>query len=75
MKKYPNKTKIRLNARKLIRLRADREWTQAVAARNAGISRPCYINAESGGAIQAAMAGKIAKLYGHDVDELEAQSA
>lgn len=73
MKKYESHSKIRLDKKRLARLRAGREWTQAMAARNAGISREAYLSAESGNEIQAVTAGKIAKLFGADVEDIEAK--
>lgn len=75
MRKYESKTKVKLNARKLIHLRAKRQWTQKTAAMKAKVSLPTYGSAERGHEIQAAKAGKIAALYRMELEELEQKSA
>lgn len=75
MRKYESTTKIRLDARKLIRLRAKKEWTQAVAAKKARVSLPTYGNAERGAEVHAANAGKIARAFRVELEELEQKSA
>jgi transcriptional regulator with XRE-family HTH domain len=68
--KYDSTTKVRLNARKLVLLRASKEWTQKEAARKARVSLPTYRSAEGGLELQATSAGKIAKAYKLDLEEL-----
>jgi transcriptional regulator with XRE-family HTH domain len=78
-KAYASKTKIRLDGRKLVHLRADRGWTQAEAAERCklidpakrGISIFCYGNAERGSELQATKAGLIARLYDIPLKQLE----
>lgn len=75
MKKYDSKTKIRLDGRKLVHLRAAKEWTQKQAAKKAKISLPTYGNAERGLEVQAVKAGLIAKAFHVPVEQLEARCA
>lgn len=73
--KYESITKIALDGRKLILLRAKRQWTQKAAARRAKVSAITYKNAERGLELQADKAGRIAKAYDMEVEQLEARSA
>lgn len=73
--KYESKTKVRLNGRKLVLLRARLDWTQRTAARKARVSLPTYGNAERGLEVQAAKAGRIAKAFRVDLESLEEKSA
>ena len=72
---YESKTKIALDGKKLVLMRAKRRWTQKQAARRAKVSLPTYGNAERGQEVQAANAGRIAAAYNVEVEELEAKSA
>lgn len=70
-----SQSKVKLDTKKLVRLRAKRQWTQKQAARKAKVSLPTYGNAERGLDLQAAKAGMIAAAYGVELAELEARSA
>lgn len=72
---YKSYSKIRLDGRKLARLRANKQLTQTDVARRAGIGRLCYVNAERGCLLQPAKAGAIAEFYNTPLEELEARSA
>lgn len=72
---YESKTKIKFDAKKLVRLRAKNKWTQKQAARKAKVSLPTYGNAERGLEIQAANAGRIAEAFLTPLEQLEARSA
>lgn len=67
---YDNKTKVQLDAEKLISLRAKREWTQKTAAEKSRVSLPTYGNAERGNLIQLVKASRIAKAYRIPLEEL-----
>jgi DNA-binding XRE family transcriptional regulator len=67
---YQSKTKIKLKGRALVMLRAKKQWTQKQAARKAGVSLWTYGFAEAGAELHAKSAGKIAELYGKDLEEL-----
>lgn len=71
MKRYASKTKLRLNGKKLVHLRAGEKLTQDEAAKKAQVSTPTYKNAEAGCELQAANAGKIAEAFGVSLEELE----
>lgn len=68
---YESKTKIRLDGRKVIHLRAAKKWSQRTAAKKAKVDYATYRSAETGADLQAIKAARIATLYGVNLADLE----
>lgn len=71
MRKYESRSKVKLNAEKLLAWRADKELTQKKAAKKAKVSIVTYQMAEYGNEVQLVSASRIAKAAQVPLEELK----
>ena len=72
-KPYAVKSKVRLKVQPIVEWRANREYSQAEAAKACGLSLPAYKNAEYGKFVQLVTASRVAKGINRPLMELEEQ--